>query len=459
MTTIQELAVRTPTTRRRHVDLLRAVAICAVVLGHWLLMTVERTADGRLIGYTALPQLTDVHHLTWVFQVMPLFFLVGGYANAISWTRHRERGGDASWWLLDRSGRVFPPMTVLLLATAAGALVGGWAGLEVRFLADAVAVIVLPLWFLVVYLGVIALTPTMLRLHHRFGLAVPAVMLAVVVVGDVLRLTTGVEMTAAASSVFGWLAIHQVGFAWQDGTLRLTVRRAWRLLGGAVVALVLLTSVGPYPVSMVSVPGAAMQNPSPPSVALMLLAAAQVAIAVIVAGPAERWLARRRPWAAVVGLNGVALTLFLWHMVAAFLGALALDAAGLLPSTDVGSAAWWLGRVPWMATLTVVMVVLVATVGRLESRILAKKASTPRDQARIASLPLVAGAYVAAIGGMFWLASAGPGPHGVFTVPTGALVLILAAAAVLAVARRTARGGAEAVEATPARSMVGAGRP
>ncbi|QAY70956.1 acyltransferase family protein [Xylanimonas protaetiae] len=443
MPTIQELAARTPSTRRRHVDLLRAVAIGAVVIGHWLLMTVERTADGRLIGYTALPQLTDVHHLTWLFQVMPLFFLVGGYANAISWSRHRERGGGAAQWLLDRSGRVFPPMAVLLLATAAGALVSGWVGVDEAFLADVVAVVVLPLWFLVVYLGVIALTPAMLALHRRFGLRVPAAMLAVVVVGDVLRLTTGVELAAGASSVFGWLAIHQAGFAWQDGSLRLTVRRAAALLAGSVAALVLLTSVGPYPVSMVSVPGAAMQNPSPPSVALMLLAAAQLAIAVLVAGPAERLMARRRAWAVVVGLNGVALTLFLWHMVAAFLGAVVLDALGWLPSADVGSGAWWLGRIPWIATLTLVMALLVATIGRLEARILARKAA-PAPGARpgpAPSLGVVVGGYLAAIGGMFWLASAGRGPHGPFMVPTGALVLVLAASAMLAVARRRSRGG------------------
>ena len=436
MATVQELATRTPTTRRRHVDALRAVAICAVVLGHWLLMTVERTPAGRLVGYTALPQLGDLHHLTWLFQVMPLFFLVGGYANAISWTRHRDRGGDAARWLLDRSSRVFPPMAVLLVTTAAGALLGRWAGLSIDFLADAVAVIVLPLWFLVVYLGVIALTPAMLGLHRRFGLWVPSVLLAVVVVGDVLRLSTGVELTAAASSAAGWLAIHQVGFAWQDGSLRLTVRRAALLLAGSVTALVLLTSVGPYPVSMVSVPGAAMQNPSPPSLALMALAAAQLAVAVLVAGPAKRWLARRRPWTAVIAVNGVALTLFLWHMVAAFVGALLLDAVGWLPSADVGTAAWWWGRVPWLATLGVVMAVLLATVGRLEARILARNAARPKTAAAAASMRVVLGAYLAAIGGMFWLASAGRGPHGPFMVPTGALVLVLSAATVLAAERR-----------------------
>jgi peptidoglycan/LPS O-acetylase OafA/YrhL len=442
MSRISELAVRTPSTRLRHVDLLRAVAIAAVVVGHWLTMTVARTPDGRLTGFPALPQLPALHGLTWVFQVMPLFFLVGGVSNAISWTRHRDRGGDAAGWLLGRSSRLFPPVTVRLATTAAGALIAGWAGVPAALVTQTVGLVVLPLWFLVVYLGVIALTPAMHRLHRRFGLAVPLLMLAAVVVGDVLRLTTGVELLAGGNFAFGWLAIHQLGFAWQDGSLRLTRRRAAMLLAGALGVLVLLTVPGPYPVSMVSVPGAAIQNPSPPSLALMALAAAQVGLAVLVAGPAERWLARRRPWAAVIAVNAVALTVYLWHMVAAFVGAVVLDAVGLLPSADVGTAAWWWGRLPWLATLAVILVALVAVFGRVETRAMSRRRvcgglgpDSGQGRRRLASPAVVVGAYVAAIGGMLWLAASGPGPHGPFVVPTGALALVLGAAAVLRLAR------------------------
>ncbi|WP_425953748.1 acyltransferase family protein [Xylanimonas sp. McL0601] len=444
MPTIAQLAVGTPSTRRRHVDLLRAAAITAVVVGHWLVMTVVRTPDGRLTGFTALPHLTALHPLTWVFQVMPLFFLVGGVSNAISWTRHRDRGGDAAGWLLGRTSRLFPPVTALLLTTAAGALVARWAGVPTAFVTQAVDLVVLPLWFLVVYLGVIALTPAMHALHRRYGLAVPALMLVGVVVGDVLRLTTGVELTAAGNFAFAWLAIHQLGFAWQDGSLRLTRRRAAALLGGALAGLVLLTVLGPYPVSMVSVPGAAIQNPSPPSLALVTLAAAQVGLAVLVAGPADRWLARRRPWSAVIGINSVVLTVYLWHMVAAFAGAVVLDAVGLLPSADVHSAAWWWGRVPWIATLAVVLVAFVALFGRIETRAMARKVAAAAPSGATAvkavrarhALVFVVGAYLAAIGGLLWLASSGPGPHGPFVVPTGALALVLGAAAVIRVVDR-----------------------
>lgn len=449
MPSIGELASRTPRSRRRSVDLLRAVAITAVVVGHWLIMTVERTPDGRLTGFTALPELTSIHPLTWLFQVMPVFFLVGGIANAISWTRNRQRGKTPAQWLLDRSARLLPPVTTLLMATAVGAVVAGWAGVPVDLVAQAVALVTLPLWFLVVYLGVIALTPSMYRLHERFGLAVPALLVVLVVAGDVGRLTTGNEAWAFGSFAFAWVAVHQVGFAWEDGSLRLTPRRAVALLVGSVVALVLLTGPGPYPVSMVSVPGAAVQNPSPPTVALLTLAAAQVALAALVAGPAERWLRRTRPWAVVLGANTIVLTVYLWHMVAALIGAVVLDAIGLLPSSDVHSASWWLGRVPWIAVLSVVLAALVAVFGRVEARSLARKMSGASDarsgtSARpmlvrgepvLTSAPVVVAAYLAAILGMLWLASAGQGPYGPFMVPTGALLLVLGGAAVLRLGR------------------------
>ena len=445
MSTLRVLAEATPTTRRRHVDLLRAVAILLVVLGHWLLMNVERTAEG-LTGETALPDLTGQHWLTWVFQVMPVFFLVGGVSNAISWTRHRGRGGTVADWLLGRSGRVFTPLGLLLVLMAVSAFAARQLGVSDYDIAQAVSVVVLPLWFLVVYLAVVLLTPAMIRLHERFGPRVLWVALAGVVLGDVLRFATGIEYTAAGNFAFAWLGIHQVGFAWKDGSLRLSTRRAWALVAGAFTALVLATVVGPYPVSIVSVPGAEIQNSSPPSLAMVLLAAVQVGLVVLVSGPAERWLARPRAWAAVVAINGVVMTLYLWHMVAGFFGAVALDALGLLPTADAGTAAWWWGRLPWVGTLVVVMAVVIAVVGRVETRGLTKRLAGGGSSAssgggasgttsRAASLPLVAGAYLLAILGMYWQASAGRGPHGPFTVPTGALVLVLGAATLLWVLR------------------------
>ena len=78
MRRLREIAGRTPAERERYVDLLRAVAITLVVLGHWLIAVLDHDVAGRLRGHNALEDITWARPGTWLFQVMPLFFLVGG---------------------------------------------------------------------------------------------------------------------------------------------------------------------------------------------------------------------------------------------------------------------------------------------------------------------------------------------------------------------------------------------
>ena len=448
---LRQLAAGTPATRHRSIDALRALAIVAVVLGHWLLMDVVRLPDG-LTGETALGYLGDVHWLTWIFQVMPLFFLVAGFSNAISWTRHQERGQDAATWLLGRSSRVFTPLTLLLALMATAAFTAGRLGASEFEIAQAVSVVVLPLWFMVVYLAVLLLTPLLFRLHRRVGLWALAGALLGVLIGDVLRFSTGIEYTAGANFAFAWAGIHQVGFAWQDGRLDALIRRPWKAWALAAVGLAgawALTVPGPYPTSMVSIPGAPLQNSGPPSLALVSLATAQIAVALAVSCPLDRLLRRsRRLWALVIGLNAVIMTLYLWHMVAGFFGAMIWDALGLLPQEPSfaeralvpGTATWWWQRIAWVATLSVVIAVVIAAVGWVERRSLTARLGAPPARAGEVPRPargrrwwLTAAviAYLSAVFGMYWQASAGRGPHGPFTVPTGALTLTLVASATL----------------------------
>ena len=81
----------------------------------------------------------------------------------------------------------------------------------------------------------------------------------------------------------------------------------------------LLTTVGPYPVAMLNVPGERLDNAAPPSLALLAVAAAQLGLILLLRGPAERWLRRPGPWQAVIAVNAVVLTVFLWHLTAAIL--------------------------------------------------------------------------------------------------------------------------------------------
>jgi fucose 4-O-acetylase-like acetyltransferase len=83
------LAAKTPPTRNRYVDFLRAVSIGAVVFGHWLAAAPYVDERGELTPTHMLAVSPWTQGLTWVIQVMPVFFIVGGYANGISWRAAR----------------------------------------------------------------------------------------------------------------------------------------------------------------------------------------------------------------------------------------------------------------------------------------------------------------------------------------------------------------------------------
>ena len=78
--------------------------------GHWLKQGWYVDDAGSLHRAGLLGVAPWTHPLTWVFQVMPLFFLVGGYVNALSWRHARDRGVRATApWLAGRVEPADPP--------------------------------------------------------------------------------------------------------------------------------------------------------------------------------------------------------------------------------------------------------------------------------------------------------------------------------------------------------------
>ena len=124
------LAESTPDSRNRVVDLLRAAAILVVVLGHWTVAAVYVDDAGELRRGDLLELATWTHPLTWVVQVMPVFFLVGGYANALSWRSARTRGTTYGGWLRARLRRLTIPVLPLMLFWAVVAPVAHALGAE-----------------------------------------------------------------------------------------------------------------------------------------------------------------------------------------------------------------------------------------------------------------------------------------------------------------------------------------
>ena len=166
--TAERIAAATPVTRNRVVDLLRVAALSVVVLGHWLLAAVWLD-DGELQTGAVLGLATWTHPVTWVFQVMPVFFLVGGYANGRSWRAARRRGEPWPQWLRARLRRLLVPVVPLLVAWVVILAVALAAGADPAMLRTASQTALVPTWFLAAYVAVCALAPLTLRVWERLG--------------------------------------------------------------------------------------------------------------------------------------------------------------------------------------------------------------------------------------------------------------------------------------------------
>ena len=104
---------------------------------------------------------------------MPVFFLVGGYVHAQSWTDHHARRESWAWWVRDRFMRLWWPTAVFVVAGILVVVGARAAGADPGEVDEAGWLAALQLWFLPVYLLLITLTPVMLAAHRRWGLAVP----------------------------------------------------------------------------------------------------------------------------------------------------------------------------------------------------------------------------------------------------------------------------------------------
>ncbi|MFD7052031.1 acyltransferase [Streptomyces mirabilis] len=370
------LAEATPASRDKYVDLLRVASLGTVVLGHWLMAAVSVRGDGRAEVGNLLAVEPRLQLLTWALQVMPVFFFVGGFSHALSYRSLRRKAGENgengedgedgknggaalySVFLRARLQRLLRPTVVFIGVWGALALTLQLAGKEGGLLDVSLRLVAQPLWFIGIYLAMVAFTPPLLRLHERYGWGAFGGLAAAAGLVDVLRFGFGVPYVEFLNFAFVWLAVHQLGFLRADGKLR----RPYLLAGAGLAGAVLLVAYGPYPLSMVGMPGEKISNMAPPTFALLCHGLWLVGGVESLRGPARRWLRRPRVWRAVVAANGVSMTAFLWHLTA-MLGVYgALLALGVrLPEPATG--VWW-AQVPVRVVVAGAVTALLVTVFR-----------------------------------------------------------------------------------------------
>ena len=340
-----ELAASTPPERDRAVDVMRITALVGVVVGHTVMAT-SVIRDHVLIWDNLLTTSTAFQMLTWVFQIMPLFFFAGAAACLTSW----RPGADWGTWLMKRCQRLFRPVFYYLAFWAAALSV--LHPLLPRHVYEPVAgVSIQLLWFLGAYVLVLAAMPLLSRITTTSRLATGVVVCYTgIAVVDALRLHWTALAPFGYLNLAVWLIPAMFGVAYRRGLL---ARSAAPAVAAALLAVnVVLLAFGPYQPSMVGTGDHQLSNTSPPSLLLAGHAIIMSALAIWAAPAITRWAQRPRVWwLAAIGNSG-AMTLYLWH-IPVLLGVHLLFDGIALPRYP--------GQ-PHFAMLSVVQLLLVAAV-------------------------------------------------------------------------------------------------
>ncbi len=329
--------------RDRYVDWLRAVSLVVVVLWHWAFTILRWTPDGPQ-PTNPLGFFSGLWIFTWLLQVMPLFFYVGGYAHLVSWERAQAHGTSLPRYV---AGHIRP------LVVPAAALVATWVLLGVvlgsvfrlQWIGNAVMLVISPLWFLGVYVVLIVLLPVSLWLHRRLDILALVLLGGTAMIVDVLRFRYGLAELGWINMAVVWMLAHQAGFFYRrlvDAPRRLDLS----LLFAGLFALAGLVFSGLYPGSMVGVPGDRLSNMAPPTFVIVALLAFQVGVAEVIRPGLERWLTRPRPRRFTAVMNRFALPLFVFHTTGMAL-ARAVDYfvfEGRIVDDRSPDLIWWLER-------------------------------------------------------------------------------------------------------------------
>src|SRR3954452_1759694 len=204
-----EVEANTPATRDRAIDVIRIVSLVGVVVGHTIMAT-SIIRDDVLIWSNLLTASVIFQALTWVFQIMPLFFFAGvaacidtppqaGGPPACEGSAPRHSGDSWGNWLMRRCTRLYRPVFYYLAFWISALAILRYFLPEHVY--DPVAGISIQLlWFLGAYVLVLAAVPLLARITTG-----PRLLGAVVAVYAVVAVVDAVRVTDPGWSTMGYL--------------------------------------------------------------------------------------------------------------------------------------------------------------------------------------------------------------------------------------------------------------
>ncbi len=349
----------TPVTRDRAIDVARLASLLVVMVGHCVLLLATITPSGVWVGNTLGAQ-PSLQPLTWVLQVMPLFFLAGAASSAYGLKPGTAWGG----WLLGRAQRLARPV-FWYLAFWSIVLVGARMVLGESSAARLGGESVALLWFIGVYLLVLAFVPALIRCGRAALGGIVVLLLAASALFDGARLASGSIEWGFPNFLVVWLIPVVIGVAYARRMI--AARFALGVAAFAFAAAVAAVVLGPYDVPLVVTGAETFSNTTPPTF-LLGLHCVWVSLLFVAAAPAiGRWARRPRVWYPVAVGNGGAMTLYLWHIPAIAVAAFALHAVGI-DAVDPAQAGFWGLMALRAAVFAVVMFALFVLLSPLEHR-------------------------------------------------------------------------------------------
>jgi fucose 4-O-acetylase-like acetyltransferase len=394
---LDALVDATPASRDRFMDMLRAASIVTVVIGHWLISIIAWDS-GTIRTTSAIGVAPGLWLATWVLQVMPIFFFVGGFANLVAYDAYRRRGASTIAFIRSRVERLMKPsliflgvwlvVQVVLHLTDTGAPTGPriWGDTHLlRGMHPPGATVPFgPTWFIAVYLIVVVISPATIWLHRRIGWGAPLLFGISAIVTDLIGFGASIHGVRYANVAFVLLFPHQLGHLYASGAFaRLPRAVPWAMVVSGLGALIALTTsplfiaiggarrfvwfpqIGHYPKSLLGTDVEAISNAYPPTVCYLAVGLLTIGGVLLLREPATRWLQGRRPWRAVIAANSVVMTLFLWHMTAFLLAVLVLWPLGFGRESEP-TVRWWLERFLWVGAPGLFLAGLIVTFARFE---------------------------------------------------------------------------------------------
>ncbi|MGV0738920.1 acyltransferase [Mycobacterium syngnathidarum] len=302
-----EVEAQTPAGRDRAIDVIRITSLIGVVFGHTIMAT-STIRDDVFIWSNLLTDSTVFQALTWVFQIMPLFFFAGVAASVQSWQPGQSWGG----WLLKRCTRLYRPV-FFYLAFWTVALAGLRYVLPEHVYEPVAGISIQLLWFLGAYVLVLAAVPLLARTTTTAQMAGAIIgTYAFIAAVDAVRINMDGYASLGYLNTVVWLIPGVFGVAYRRNLL--SSGAALKIGLGMLGVNLAWAYFGPYELSLVGIETQQLKNMTPPSLLLAGHAIMMCAFAIAAAPAINRWAQRPRVWWLTAIGNSGAMTLYLWHM-------------------------------------------------------------------------------------------------------------------------------------------------